>query len=154
MRRARRDPRGIEGHYNYYGIPAYILRQKNGGYASGFFDPVDNVFKAGGAVKKILWDGVKISLTEARKLIRQYSDRVLRLGEDYEKPEWILLPDEATDFIDQLDEVRLMTMAAHVLVQCLLTDPQQAIQTQLLKALQITTPIFQNTLACTHELHG
>ena len=47
MSDAKKD--GIEGHYNYYGIPAYILKQKNGAYASGFFDANEAVFKAGGS---------------------------------------------------------------------------------------------------------
>ena len=54
--------RSIEGHYNFYGYPAYILKQKDGVYASGFFDPEDKVFKAGGSVKKISVGGCFCSL--------------------------------------------------------------------------------------------
>lgn len=99
--------RSLEGHYNYYGTPAYILKQRNGAYASGFYDPFDGIFKAGGCAKKILWDGVKLSDKEAKKLIREYT-RTAPLFEDEEglTPEWILLPEEATHFMKQADEIR------------------------------------------------
>lgn len=99
--------RSIEGHYNFYGYPAYILKQKNGAYASGFFDPEDKVFKAGGSVKKILWDGVKVGLEEAKRLMNKHSKCRSRLSEeDLDTPDWILLPEDATSFLTQSDESR------------------------------------------------
>src|SRR5690349_23709699 len=99
--------RSIEGHYNFYGYPAYILKQKNGAYASGFFDPEDKVFKAGGSVKKILWDGVKIGLDEAKKLMDRHSKKHSRLSDsDLDTPDWILLPEDASLFLSQSHESR------------------------------------------------
>jgi|GEM_PF-2106520 len=95
----------IEGHYDYYGVPAYILKQKNGAYASGFYDPIENVFKAGGSVKKILWDGIKVSLIQAKRLIRRYSRNAFNVQE-LDTPDWILLPEEATTFLEQCDRIR------------------------------------------------
>ena len=106
MSNAKKNERSLEGYYDYYGIPAYILKQKNGAYASGFFDPIDGIFKAGGAAKKILWDGVKMSEKEAKKFIREYSRSVPLFEEDEMTPEWILLPEEATTFLAQSDEIR------------------------------------------------
>lgn len=99
--------RSIEGHYNFYGYPAYILKQKNGVYASGFFDPEDKVFKAGGSVKKILWDGVKVGLEEAKRLMDKHSKSRSRLSDaDLDTPDWILLPEDATSFLIEADESR------------------------------------------------
>ena len=56
MSEPTKKTRSIEGYYNYYGIPAYVLKQKNGSFASGYYDWIEGVFKAGGSVKKILWD--------------------------------------------------------------------------------------------------
>ena len=107
MSDAKRDSRSIEGHYNYYGTPTYILKQKNGAYASGFFDPIEGVFKAGGSAKKILWDGIKISLIEAKRLIERYSKNgPFELDESSETPDWILLPEEASLFLAQSDKIR------------------------------------------------
>lgn len=107
MSENRKNPRSIEGYYNYYGVPAYILKQKNGSYASGYYDWVEGVFKAGGAVKKILWDGMKISFAEAKRLISKYS-RLHAAEEpgDNSTPDWILLPEEASLFLEQSDEIR------------------------------------------------
>lgn len=100
-------PRSIEGHYSFYGYPAYILKQKNGAYASGFFDPEEKVFKAGGSVKKILWDGVKIGLEEAKRLMDRHSKNHSKLADsELDTPDWILLPEEATTFIIEADETR------------------------------------------------
>ncbi|MCG3177184.1 MAG: hypothetical protein MOGMAGMI_02152 [Candidatus Omnitrophica bacterium] len=103
--------RSIEGHYNYYGIPAYILKQKNGAYASGYFDPVEKVFKAAGSVKKILWDGIKISTAESKRLMVRYARQVQEEAawqpqeEEEQTPDWVLLPEEASVFIKQADEM-------------------------------------------------
>ena len=102
--------RSIEGHYNYYGIPAYILKQKNGAYASGFFDPVEKVFKAAGSVKKILWDGIKISTAESKRLMVRYArqvqdEAIWQAQEEEETPDWVLLPEDASVFIKQADEI-------------------------------------------------
>lgn len=107
MSEPKRNPRSIEGYYNYYGVPAYILKQKNGSYASGYYDWVEGVFKAGGAVKRILWDGIKISFAEAKRLIAKYS-RMHSVEDPGEggTPDWILLPDEASNFLEQSDEIR------------------------------------------------
>jgi len=107
MSDAKKDPRSIEGHYNYYGIPAYILKQKNGAYASGLYDCAEGVFKAGGSAKKILWDGMKIGPTEAKRLIEHYSKtNIPVMDDDGETPDWILLPEEASFFIAQSDKIR------------------------------------------------
>ena len=108
MSDAKKEPRSIEGHYNYYGIPAYILKQKNGAYASGFYDCAEGVFKAGGSAKKILWDGMKIGPTEAKRLIEKYSRTNIAIPEDEngETPDWILLPEEASFFLAQSDKIR------------------------------------------------
>lgn len=99
--------RSIEGHYNFYGYPAYILKQKNGAYASGFFDPEDKVFKAGGSVKKILWDGVRVTLDEAKRLMERHSKKCSRLSDaDLDTPDWIMLPEDASRFLTQSDESR------------------------------------------------
>ena len=99
--------RSIEGHYNFYGYPAYILKQKNGAYASGFFDPEDKVFKAGGSVKRILWDGVKVGLDEAKRLMDRHAENHSKLTDsDLDTPDWILLPEDATKFLIQSDESR------------------------------------------------
>jgi hypothetical protein len=107
MSEAKKSLRSIEGYYNYYGVPAYILKQKNGSYASGYYDWVEGVFKAGGSVKKILWDGVKVSFAEAKRLISRYSKAH---SEEMEAvggtPDWILLPEEASTFLEQSDEIR------------------------------------------------
>ena len=107
MSESKKNFRSIEGYYNYYGIPAYILRQKNGSYASGYYDWVEGVFKAGGSVKKILWDGVKISFAEAKRLISRYS-RAHSAEMDVVggTPDWILPPEEATSFLAQSDQIR------------------------------------------------
>src|SRR5438552_1979685 len=109
MSEPKKNPRSIEGYYSYYGVPAYILRQKNGSYASGYYDWVEGVFKAGGSVKKILWDGIKISFAEAKRLIAKYSrmhgNDVTDQGS--ETPDWILLPEEASHFLAQSDQIRL-----------------------------------------------
>ena len=105
MSHAKKNVRSLEGHYNYYGIPAYILKQRNGAYASGFFDPIDGIFKAGGSAKKILWDGIRVGEKEARKLMRDYSRAIPYFEEDGQAPEWILLPEEASTFLKQSDEI-------------------------------------------------
>lgn len=107
MAQKRSNPLGIEGHYNYYGVPAYILKQKKGTYVSGFYDPIEKVFKAGGSAKKILWDGMKITNAEAKRLMKKYSRKYLQRGEDgSELPGWLLLPEEASFFKAQLDKIR------------------------------------------------
>src|SRR3989338_3319045 len=73
MSEPKKNNRSIEGYYNYYGVPAYVLKRKNGSFASGYYDWIEGVFKAGGSVKKILWAGVKISFAEAKRLISKYS---------------------------------------------------------------------------------
>ena len=107
MSESKKNLRSIEGYYNYYGFPAYILRQKNGSYASGYYDWVEGVFKAGGSVKKILWDGVKVSFAEAKRLIASYS-RAHSAEMDLVDgtPDWILLPEEASLFLAQSDQIR------------------------------------------------
>ena len=108
MSESKKNPRSIEGYYNYYGVPAYILRQKNGSFASGYYDWVEGVFKAGGSVKRILWDGMKISFAEAKRLIGRYSRahaEEMDLGPS--QPDWVLLPDEAASFLKQSDEIRI-----------------------------------------------
>jgi hypothetical protein len=105
MSNAKKNERSLEGHYDYYGIPAYILKQRNGAYASGFFDPVEGIFKAGGSAKRILWDGIRLTDKEAKKLIREYSRSLPIFEEDGQTPEWILLPDEASMFLAQSDEI-------------------------------------------------
>ncbi len=107
MSEPTKKTRSIEGYYNYYGVPAYILKQKNGSYASGYYDWVEGVFKAGGSVKKILWDGMKVSFAEAKRLISKYSRT--HATEDFaaeNTPDWILLPEEAAGFLEQSDEIR------------------------------------------------
>ena len=107
MSESKKHLRSIEGYYNYYGVPAYILRQRNGSYASGYYDWVEGVFKAGGFVKKILWDGVKINFGEAKRLISRYarahSAEIDPMGET---PDWILPPEEASLFLAQSDQIR------------------------------------------------
>lgn len=107
MSEPKKNLRSIEGYYNYYGVPAYILKQKNGSYASGYYDWVEGVFKAGGSVKKILWDGIKVSFAEAKRLISKYSR--MHSSDEPEganTPDWILLPEEASHFLAQSDEIR------------------------------------------------
>ena len=104
MSDAKKSKRSLEGYYDYYGTPAYILKQRNGAYASGFYDAIDGIFKAGGSAKKILWDGVRLSEREARKFIQDYSLMIPVFENDGKTPEWILLPDEAAFFLKQSDE--------------------------------------------------
>ncbi len=107
MSEPTKKTRSIEGYYNYYGIPAYILKQKNGSFASGYYDWIEGVFKAGGSVKKILWDGMKISFAEAKRLISKYSRT--HATEDFaaeNTPDWILLPEDASHFLEQSDQIR------------------------------------------------
>ncbi len=104
MSNAKKNERAIEGHYNYYGVPAYILKQRNGAYASGFFDPIDGIFKAAGSAKKILWDGIRLNEKDAKKLIREYSRVIPFFEEDGQTPEWILLPEDVTMFLAQSEE--------------------------------------------------
>lgn len=107
MSESRKNFRNLEGYYNYYGVPAYVLKQKNGSYASGYYDWVEGVFKAGGSVKKILWDGVKISFAEAKRLISRYShEHSTEMDVVTGTPDWILLPEDASSFIAQSDEIR------------------------------------------------
>ena len=107
MSESRRNFKGLEGYYNYYGVPAYVLKQKNGSYASGYYDWVEGVFKAGGSVKKILWDGVKISFAEAKRLISHYSrEHSSEMDVVSGTPDWILLPKDASLFLAQSDEIR------------------------------------------------
>ena len=107
MSEPKKNLRCIEGYYNYYGVPAYILKQKNGTYASGYYDWVEGVFKAGGSVKKILWDGVKVSFAEAKRLIARYSRAHSAEMDPTEGiPDWILLPEEASLFLAQSDQIR------------------------------------------------
>jgi hypothetical protein len=107
MSETKKNPRTIEGYYNYYGIPAYILRQKNGSFASGYYDWVEGVFKAGGSVKKILWDGMKVSFAEAKRLISRYSrEHASEMDASGLTPDWILLPEEAINFLQQSREIR------------------------------------------------
>ncbi len=107
MAQKRSNQPSIEGHYNYYGVPAYILKQKKGTFVSGFYDPIEKVFKAGGSAKKILWDGIKITNADAKRLMRKYSRKYLQGGEDgSELPGWLLLPEEASFFMAQLDKLR------------------------------------------------
>lgn len=96
----------LEGYYNYYGTPAYLLRQKNGAYASGVFDPNEGVFKAGGSAKKILWDGVKITMADAKRLIGRFSKRALVRELRADESDWILLPEEASFFLAQSEKNR------------------------------------------------
>ena len=107
MSESKKNLRSIEGYYSYYGVPAYILRQKNGSYASGYYDWVEGVFKAGGSVKRILWDGIKISFAEAKRLIARYSrahsEEMEAVGGT---PDWILLPEDASHFLAQSDQIR------------------------------------------------
>ena len=107
MSEPTKKTRSIEGYYNYYGVPAYILKQKNGSFASGYYDWIEGVFKAGGSVKKILWDGMKISFAEAKRLISKYSRT--HATEDLSSestPDWILLPEDASHFLQQSNEMR------------------------------------------------
>ncbi len=107
MSEPRRNFKSLEGYYNYYGVPAYVLKQKNGSYASGYYDWVEGVFKAGGSVKKILWDGVKISFAEAKRLISRYSrEHSSEMDVVTGTPDWILLPEDASLFLAQSDEIR------------------------------------------------
>ena len=107
MSETKKNPRSIEGYYNYYGVPAYILKQKNGSFASGYYDWIEGVFKAGGSVKKILWDGIKISFAEAKRLISKYSRlHSIKEGDGAQTPDWILLPEDASHFLAQSDEIR------------------------------------------------
>ncbi len=107
MSESKKNLRSIEGYYNYYGVPSYILKQKNGSYASGYYDWVEGVFKAGGSVKRILWDGIKVSFAEAKRLISKYSRmHSFDEPEGANTPDWILLPDEASLFLEQSDEIR------------------------------------------------
>ena len=107
MAQKKQNQPSIEGHYDFYGVPAYLLKQKRGTYVSGFYDPIEKVFKAGGTAKKILWDGVKISNAEAKRLMRKYARQYLRGGENGgELPGWLLLPEEASFFMAQLDKLR------------------------------------------------
>lgn len=107
MSEPKKSLRSIEGYYNYYGVPAYILKQKNGSYASGYYDWIEGVFKAGGSVKKILWDGMKISFAEAKRLISKYSRlHATEMDGGFSTPDWILLPEEASTFLEQSDEIR------------------------------------------------
>ena len=107
MSETRRNFRSLEGYYNYYGVPAYVLKQKNGSYASGYYDWVEGVFKAGGSVKKILWDGIKISFAEAKRLISRYSrEHSSEMDVVSGTPDWILLPEEASLFMAQSDQIR------------------------------------------------
>ena len=107
MSEPKKNLRSIEGYYSYYGVPAYVLRQKNGSYASGYYDWVEGVFKAGGIVKKILWDGVKISFADAKRLIARYSRAHNAQVEPMNgTPDWILPPDEAMLFLTQSDQIR------------------------------------------------
>ena len=107
MSEPKKNLRSIEGYYNYYGVPAYILKQKNGSYASGYYDWVEGVFKAGGSVKKILWDGIKISFAEAKRLISKYSRmHTIEEADSPNTPDWILLPEDASLFLAQSDEIR------------------------------------------------
>lgn len=96
----------LEGYYNFYGAPAYLLRQKNGAYASGIFDPSEGVFKAGGSAKKILWDGIKISLADAKRLIGRFSKHALVRELRADESDWILLPEEASLFLAQSEKNR------------------------------------------------
>jgi len=107
MSEPTKKTRSIEGYYNYYGVPAYILKQKNGSFASGYYDWIEGVFKAGGSVKRILWDGMKISFAEAKRLISKYSrtHAVEEFPVD-NTPDWILLPEDASNFLEQSDEIR------------------------------------------------
>ncbi len=107
MSESRKSFRGLEGYYNYYGIPAYVLKQKNGSYASGYYDWVEGVFKAGGSVKKILWDGFKISFAEAKRLISRYSkEHSAEMDVVSGTPDWILPPEDASSFLAQSAEIR------------------------------------------------
>ena len=107
MGQPKKNLRSIEGYYNYYGVPAYVLRQKNGSYASGYYDWVEGVFKAGGIVKKILWDGVKINFGDAKRLIARYSRAHSAPAEPmHGNPDWILPPEEASLFLAQSDQIR------------------------------------------------
>jgi len=107
MRQPRKNSRNLEGYYNYYGVPAYVLKQRNGSYASGYYDWVEGIFKAGGSVKKILWDGVKINFTEAKRLISCYSnEHSSEMGMEADTPDWILLPKDASLFLAQSNEIR------------------------------------------------
>ncbi len=107
MSEQKKNLRSIEGYYSYYGVPAYILKQKNGSYASGYYDWIEGVFKAGGSVKKILWDGIKISFAEAKRLIAKYSRlNATEMDGRFSTPDWILLPDEASSFLEQSDQIR------------------------------------------------
>jgi hypothetical protein len=107
MSETKKNPQRIEGYYSYYGVPSYILKQKNGSYASGYYDWVEGVFKAGGSVKKILWDGIKISFAEAKRLISKYSRmNAIEDVDTSQTPDWILLPEDASHFLAQSDEIR------------------------------------------------
>ncbi len=96
----------LEGYYNFYGTPAYLLRQKNGAYASGVFDPNEGVFKAGGSAKKILWDGVKITMADAKRLIGRFSKHAIVRELRADESDWILLPEEASLFLAQSEKNR------------------------------------------------
>lgn len=96
----------LEGYYSYYGVPAYLLKQKNGAYASGIFDPAEGVFRAGGSAKKILWDGVRISMADAKRLIGRFSKRSMVRELRADESEWILLPEEASFFLAQSEKNR------------------------------------------------
>ena len=88
-------------------LSIYILKQKNGSFASGYYDWIEGVFKAGGSVKRILWDGIKISFAEAKRLISKYSRlHSIEESEISNTPDWILLPEDASTFLEQSDEIR------------------------------------------------
>ena len=111
MSDAKKNLRSIEGYYNYYGVPAYVLRQKNGSYASGYYDWVEGVFKAGGSVKKILWDGIKISFPQAKRLIARYSRaHSEEMDTAQDTPDWILPPEDASLFLAQSDQIHSEAM--------------------------------------------
>lgn len=101
-----RPGKGIEGHYNYYGVPAYILRQRNNTYTCGFYDPAEGVFKASGSIQNILWDGVKIPLSEAKQLIAKYAATFPKKKNNGKTPDWIMTQDEASQFLQQAGETR------------------------------------------------
>lgn len=100
-----RQARGIEGHYNYYGVPAYILKQRNNTYTCGFYDPAEGVFKASGSIQKILWDGVRISVSEAKRLIQKYASAFPNKRPGDRPPDWVMTQEEAVRFLKQSGEI-------------------------------------------------
>jgi len=95
----------IAGYYDWHGWPAFIWRGQEGGFFSGIFDVETGRYEYGGVVRKIVWDGLKISEDEGTALTERV---ILEAGQESEGLPYCVTPDQEKRFVWHLTHARAL----------------------------------------------